>query len=153
MNTMLSRLLVPVLAVAAVVVGWIAYDTNRAIRNSYAQWWAADMVAKHLEANDNKWPRSWDELRDDYEACVAKSGQPWTFDEIQRRVIIDFNVQTDSLIEISRETNEPDLNVIRAADGTKYNWQEREPNTIIFNYLTGQSEQRPIRTGFGGSAG
>ena len=152
MKTVLLRVGIAMLAVAVLVGGWLAYDANRAMRNSYTQWWAADMVTEHLKSNDNRWPRSWDELRDDYDTCVNRSGSPWTFDEIRQRVTIDFAATTASLTETALQENKPNFNVIRAADGTDYHWQGHEPNTIIFNYLIGQPEERPLRTGFGGSS-
>ena len=111
------------------------------------------MVTEHLKANENDWPQSWDDLRDDYETCVARSGQPWTFDEIRHRVTIDFNVNTNELLENGRELTEPNFSVIRLSDGTDSHWEGREPNLIIFNYLNGTTEPPPLRTGFGGIAG
>ena len=153
MNIALRRLVIAIIAIAVLVGGWFAYDANRAMRNSYALWWAADMVTEHLKSNDNRWPRSWDELRDDYDTCVTRSGSPWTFNEIRQRVAIDFTATTAALTEAALESDEPNFNVITAADGTDFHWQGRKPNTIIFNYLTGQPEKAPLRTGFGSDAG
>ena len=151
MNIALRRLGIAIIAVVVLVGSWFAYDANRAMRNSYALWWAADMVTEHLKSNDDKWPRSWDELRDDYDTCVTRSGSPWTFNEIQQRVKIDFTVTTASLTEAALLANKPNFDVITAVDGTDSHWQGREPNTIIFNYLTGQQEDKPLHTGFGGA--
>ena len=120
------------------------------MRNSYAVWWAADMAIEHLRENENQWPRTWDDLRDDYAACVSRSGQPWTFDEIRQRVTIDFDVNTVDLLDGSKGMETPKFSVIRSSDGTKSHWQGKEPNTIIHKYLNGTTEPPPLHTGFGG---
>ena len=111
------------------------------------------MVTEHLKANENEWPRSWDDLRDDYDTCVARSGQPWTFDEIRRRVTIDFDVNTNELLEHARGKFEPNFSVIRLSDGTDSHWHDREPNETIRKYLNATMESPSLHTGFGGSAG
>ena len=147
------RIILAVILIVGLAVLWFAYDANRAMRNSYAVWWAADMVTEHLKANNNEWPVNWDDLRDDYETCVERSGQPWTFDEIRQRVTIDFKVTTDELLENVRGLTEPNFSVIRLSDGTDSHWQDREPNVIIYKYLTETTEPPPLHTGFGVNAG
>ena len=145
-----------VIALVLIVVGagvWFAYTMHRTIHNSYAVWWAADMVIEHLKANDNQWPQNWDELRDDYDTCVKRSGQPWTFNEIRQRVTIDFDTDADELLEKARGLNQPNFSVIRLSDGTDSHWSGHEPNTIILKYLNRTPEPTPLHTGFGGSAG
>ncbi|MFO0976955.1 MAG: hypothetical protein U0996_11195 [Planctomycetaceae bacterium] len=129
----------PVLCIAAITVALAAYwvySTNQTLRNSYTVWWAADMVIEHMTANDNQWPASWDDLRDDYETCVKRSGRPWTFDEIQSRVIIDFSVDGKALVASAASLSRPSFRVIWLSDGSDSHWESHEPNTMILNYLT-----------------
>jgi len=137
------------IAVALVAI-YVFWSANKTMRNAYATWWAADMVVAHLQKNRDQWPKSWSDLRDDYEECVQTSGEPWTFDEIRNRVYIDFSATTDQL-KRSANASGPEFDVIHAADGSNAHWQSREPNTIIFNYLHGVEAPKPIRVGFGGS--
>ena len=103
------------------------------IRNMYAQWWVADMVTLHLEANGESWPNSWDELRDDYETCIKTSGRPWSFEELSQRVVVNWNVDTTKLKKDVADGS--DFRVIWLRDGTTSCWKSREPNQIIRDYL------------------
>lgn len=141
------------LVVALTAVGLIvAYNVDRTIRNAYAVWWVADMVIIHLESNENRWPTSWDELRDDYEICVSRSGQPWTFEELRNRVEIDFDIVTDKLMESARGKSVPNFPVIYPSDGTEAHWKHQEPNRKLLDYFNEVPRPGPARTGIGGSA-
>lgn len=137
----LRTLIIVVVLSGVAATGWFyANRVNRTIRGSYAVWWAADMCIEHLEANGGTWPRSWDDLRDDYQTCVNRSGQPWTFDEIRERVEIDWDADPQQLLEQSSNES-ADVRVIWLRDGTVAYWQGREPNQIILDYL--KSKQVP----------
>lgn len=133
------------------VVVYFANSFNQKIRNSYAAWWAADMVIEHMIANDNQWPAEWEDLRDDYQTCVKRSGRPWTFDEIQTRVSIDFSVNAAALVDSAETLARPAFRVIWLSDGTDSHLQSHEPNTMILNYLMDRPVRQPVKTGFGGS--
>ena len=128
--------------IAGFSFAFFAYRTMDAtLRNSYAVWWVADMVTVHLAANHGSWPHSWDDLRDDYETCVKHSGRPWTFEELSRRVIVDWNVDTKTLEQaITDGTN---FRVIWLRDGMTCSWERREPNQIVRNYLRSRMNVQP----------
>ena len=113
------------LVIAAIsVIAAVAYyvnSVNQAMRNSYAVWWAADMVVEHMEANNSQWPQNWEDLRDDYQTCVRRSGQPWQFDELQHRVKIDWDVNPHELVDQQLE-GIPQFRAIWLADGTDSYW-------------------------------
>lgn len=111
------------------------YRVHEAVLNSYAVWWVADMVVEHLKANDGQWPADWDDLRKDYRTCVAQSGQPWTFDQLSERVVVDWDVRPDKLLAMSQGENSASFKVITLSDGTSSHWETREPNQIILDYL------------------
>ncbi len=90
-----------------------------------------------MEANNGDWPRNWDDLRDDYKTCIARSGQPWTFDELSSRVDIDWDANPISLLPIA-DGADPELRVIWLRSGRDAYWQGREPNTMILDYLKSQ---------------
>ena len=110
------------------------------------------MVIEHMIANDNQWPSSWGDLRVDYQTCVNRSGEPWTFDELQARVLVDFTVDSKELSAAIQARSQPDFRVIWLSDGTESHFQSHEPNTMIFNYFKGVSPAAPVSTGFGGAA-
>ena len=115
-------------------------ELNEIIRNSYAVWWVADMVIEHQLANEGAWPRNWDDLRDDYQTCVKRSGQPWTFEELRSRVIVDWNADPSALAKSAKTTDHPEFRVIWLRDGTNAHWESHEPNHIIYDYLRQENE-------------
>ncbi len=144
----------PLLFIGAIIVAlcvYWGYAVNQNLRNSYTAWWAAEMVIEHMTANDNQWPASWDDLRDDYEACAKRSGRPWTFEEIQSRVTIDFTVDGKALCATAATLSRPSFRVIWLSDGSDSHWESHKPNTMILNYINGVTAAQPVATGLGGS--
>jgi hypothetical protein len=109
-------------AVVALVTWSIALGISPARRNivanqtTYAARFVAHMCVEHMKENNQTWPRSWAELRDDYEPCLARSVQSWTFAELQERVGVDWTFDPSNLpktpasipmIWIAREPNFP----------------------------------------------
>jgi len=116
--------------------GWYCYHlADTVVRNSYAVWWAADMVIHHLESTDNRWPTGWDDLRDDYEALAVGSGRPWTFDEIRERVEVDWKADPDQLTRKATEYPTESFRVVWLLDGSDHHYQDHEPNEMIAGFL------------------
>lgn len=131
------RTLLIVVAIAAIVAFGIStlMEVNNTIRNAYAGWWVGDMVVEHLRANNDEWPKNWDDLTDDYQTCVANAGaQPWGFDELRNRVKIDWNAVPTDLAQ-QQSDGEPEFNVIWLSNGTNASWADAEPNEIVLRYL------------------
>ena len=135
------RTLFLIVAVPAVfsAIAFYAINVNHSVRNSYAAWWVANMVVEHMQANHGRWPNNWDDLRDDYQTCVKRSGRPWQFDELKRRVKIDWNANPDDLIR-KHADSEVEFRVIWLADGTRSHWAGREPNQIVLDYFNKPTE-------------
>ena len=127
----------------AILIGGIYrfHRFNQDTRNSYAVWWVADLVVDHMKANDGQWPSGWDDLRNDYQACVDRSGQPWSFAELSQQVIVDWQADPQQLLDDSNGADTAEFKVITLSDGTEKYWQHREPNQIILDYL--RSTKRP----------
>ena len=128
-------ILAVVLSCILAVVLIYRHINNNTIRNCYAQWWVADMVMLHLDANEGQWPRSWSDLRDDYDVCSKRSGKPWTFEELSERVTVDWKIETDSLRSLPSDNDHPPFRVIWPSDGSSAHWESREPNAMIAEYL------------------
>ena len=122
----------------AVVIGggFLLYrEVSNGIHNRYAVWWVADMVVEHMEANDGRWPQRWEDLLDDYETCVARSGRPWTFEELRSRVVVDWQADPAQLTAVARQADAPSFRIIWLADGSSSHYQDHEPNQIVCDYL------------------
>ena len=124
---------VSMLVVSGILLIW---STNNTIRDAYCQWWVADMIIEHLIAHQNRWPQSWDDLRDDYETRVARSGQHWTFEELKDRVGVDWDVNIEELKAATASPHEPPFRVVWPTKGFEGDhWERREPNRLIWDHL------------------
>ncbi len=125
--------------VSCVVIGggfWLYHEIGEIVRDAYAVWWAADLVVAHMEANNDQWPKGWDELRADYDTCVKRSrSQSWSFEELKSKVCIDWSADPSELSKSVVGSEKPQFRVIWLRDGSKACWAAYEPNEIIADYL------------------
>ncbi len=152
----MARLVKPAAALILVAAiccgGYFVHRTNEAVKNAYAVWWVADMVIEYMKANDGRWPKSWDDLRQPYEICTNRSGRPWTFDELESRAAVDWNADPAELVRSTLDLRnaEPAFRVIWLRDGSESHWQTREPNRMVLEYL--QTKKRHAGNGDGRGA-
>jgi len=121
--------------------GYHIYSLNEAMRNSYAEWWVADMVIEYLQANHDAWPRDWSELRQPYQNCVKRSGRPWAFEELQTRVDVDWQADPKQLAAAAK-LPEPTFRVIWLRDGTDASWERHKPDQMIYDYFRNKNIKR-----------
>jgi hypothetical protein len=121
---------------------YLARRTANAIGDAYAGWWVADMVIEHMETHDGAWPRGWDDLREPYETCVRRSGQPWTFEQLRSRVDVDWGADPVQLAASLGDGPGPPFRVIWLRSGGHNHWEGREPNRMIYDYLRGRKPGR-----------
>jgi hypothetical protein len=135
----LKKLVVGSLAlivVAAAILGYVAYmQVDDLVRDSYAQWWVADMLVDYMERNSGAWPRNWEDLREPYEICAGRSGPTWSFDELQKRVGIRFDANPSELVKANSVGDQPPFHVVYLNNGRQRWWEGREPNSMILKYL------------------
>ena len=105
-------------------------------RSAYAAQAVAYMCIEHMRANDNSWPKNWDELDDDFAVGIASSGQQWTweFPDLQHRVDVDW------LVDPARLRTEQTLRpIIWIADAPERECFMASPNEIVLRYLASTS--------------
>ena len=105
------------------------------VPNAYAMDWGAAMVIEYMKSNQNEWPSSWEDLRAPYETLAAPQNYPWSFEEIQQRLTIDWKVDPNELATANPDSNGPPFRVIWLSDGSESHWQGAEPNHSILEYL------------------
>ncbi len=131
-----------VIGVLILGAGYFLHRTNHLIQNAYAAWWVGDLVVEHLKNNDNHWPRNWDDLRDEYEAGVMRSGQPFSFDELSSRIKIDWDANPAEFLARSAGHEDAQFRVIFLADGTECHVDSHEPNQVVLEYLRSNLSDR-----------
>ena len=99
--------------VLSVVPGCCLFvSTSDGIDDAYAMLGAADMVILYMEDHDGRWPRSWDDLRPQFE--ITNGNVPgWSYSKFQDRIVIDFGVHVDDLERKSLQSASADFRVIR----------------------------------------
>lgn len=104
--------------------------------DAYASDWTSTFLIDHLRTSGS-WPTGWDDLRDEYDGLANASHYAWTFEELQARVWLDFDVD---LAEI--RDAEPAKTVFRLTSGRRVSFNG-DPNVLIREYLrTGMDPHR-----------
>ena len=96
--------------------------------------WVARMAVSHMQANSGSWPRSWDELQDDYKTVVCEFGQPWQFEELRENVQIDWDADLDCLRE-QLKTGDYNINLVKMRDQPPLQKRVDEANEVIVDYI------------------
>ncbi len=125
-----------VLLVLVAGAAWTVHHALEGVHNAYAVWWVADMTILHMEANQGQWPHGWDDLIDDYETMTVSFGRPWTFDELRRRVIIDWKADPVQLASAAKRGER--FRVIWLADGSNNHYSGHEPNEKLAIFFRDQ---------------
>lgn len=135
----MKRILFIVTAFSLLGVAYGIYCLHRVVTvdvpNAYATDWSAGILIEYLKTNDNQWPSSWDDLREPYETLAAPQNYPWSFDELQQRIAIDWAADVSSLKSSQSKKGLPAIKVIWLKDGSDIYWEGLEPNQRILSYL------------------
>jgi hypothetical protein len=102
--------------------------------NAYAADWTAQFVIEHLKANNNNWPKSWEDLRDEFDTLANPQHYAWSWEELQSRVTVDWDADSAILAAADR-TADPPFHVIRLTDDSNCCFVNGEPNRQVYNYL------------------
>jgi hypothetical protein len=121
---------------------WAAYRTAMAdMRNSYAVSWVSEMVVDFMKTHDDAWPSGWDDLKESYHSVARQASDPrppdypWSFEELQSRVEVDWHADPKVLATAQRMNDAPPFKVIWLKDGGNAHWSGLEPNELVLKYL------------------
>jgi len=132
-----------VVVVAGAISGYFAYvHFDEIVRDSYAQWWVADMLIEYMERNNGAWPQNWEDLREPYEILAGRSGPTWSFDELRERVGIQFGANPAELVKANGASDQPPFRVVYLNNGKQHWWARQEPNARILKYLLERAAHR-----------
>jgi hypothetical protein len=129
------------------VVSYFSYSVYQAfqsMRDAYLVWHAAAMVIDHMRTHHNRWPSSWDELRQ-ANPDPSESGGFQNFEEVRKRITIDWAAQPGSLVKADYQDEEaPPFRVIYLRNGKIRYWTGYEPNHVIWHYLQQNKHRFPL---------
>lgn len=125
-----------VVAMAAIAMWSITKGIARTRHNmevnqsTYAARLVAHMCVQHMKANSHTWPRNWGELRDDFGPCLKQSGESWTFDELTKRVDVDWDLNP-----MEFPPNDHGRPVVWVASDPTAKFHGSHPNEIVSAYV------------------
>jgi hypothetical protein len=126
---------------AGILIAWVVFHLFAfGIDNAYAQWGAADMVIGYMEKHDGRWPKSWEDLRPEFEAGGGRVGG-WSFEKLCSRVWVDWNPDPKALETLAVRCDKPCFDVIHPADGIDVRFGGR-PNAILHAYFKAKADKQ-----------
>ena len=114
-------------------------------REAYASDWTAAFIIEHIRTTGG-WPIGWDDLRDEYDRLAVPEHYPWTFEELQSLINVDWDV---SITDI-KESNVT-LNHVRLASGRRVSYAG-DPNKLICDYVKTGKDPNQIHERIGSHA-
>lgn len=118
-----AALLLPLIGGALYLIGSIVALGD--LPDAYASDWTAVFVIEHLKSSDGTWPASWEELRDEFDRLAAPEHYAWSFEALQERVDLRFDVTAAEVRD-----SEPPLVVLRLKSGKQVRFGD-DPNLKI----------------------
>jgi hypothetical protein len=112
------------------------------LSNPYYVWHAAGYVIDYMKANDNRWPTSWDDLR---QANLQRVDVWPRFEVLKENVVIDWNARPEILVnaKFSDDDDQSAFRVIWLRNGRSIHWSGAEPNRLIWDYLQKNKHRLP----------
>lgn len=139
------KIITYVVGVVAIIAGllvWSFVSTWRKIPEAYAAWDIGTILVCYLERNDDRWPRSWDDIaasiKPDDKCVVCRGvadgndrnrGYPNTPEKLKKLVRIDWDyVPTPGVMAYP----------VTTSSGGKFTvvWGNSEPNWMVHKWLT-----------------
>lgn len=129
---LMSRKHCLVIVVATVVVAiitfgaWSLYEVTESVTDAYSMECMSLVIVEHL-STEGVWPTSYEDLTDDYEVVLKRTGgvEPWS--EICNRVNVDFGINI--------ETAASETRFITLRSGRQAELSNPHPNERISTYL------------------
>ena len=124
-----------ILVVFGVVVAGVYFmlPLGSGIDDGYALWGAGEMVIDYMKTHNGEWPRSWEDLRPQFNINNGRVGG-WSFSHFQNRIAIDFNADIDQLYQKSIESPRRTFRVIWARHDSGVRVGD-DPNQILCDYF------------------
>lgn len=97
-------------------------------QDAYATDWTSIFVIDHIRTS-GEWPSRWEDLRDEFDRLAPESHYAWTFEELQGRVWIDFDVDLDDVRDA-----DPPIHLFELTSGRQLSYNG-DPNLLIRDYL------------------
>lgn len=128
-------------AACAVVFGvarWRYFEQLARVRDSHAAIGIAAMINTYMDANEGRWPASWDDLRPFYKINGIVTGTDYcTFEEIRESWDVDFEADPAELARVEHTPGVAPFHAITQRHARPMSHPEWEPNVRVYHHLRG----------------
>ena len=100
-------------------------------RSTYAALLVAEMCVTHMKSNGQAWPTCWEDLSDDFQPCLARSGQTWAFADLEQRIAVDW--RADPVQVLANPDSAAVIWIVAEPDAT---FRGLSPNDILVRHLS-----------------
>ena len=122
-------------------------EVRQTILDQHAGPWVADLIIVHMKDNNGRWPRNWTDLEGPFDRTPRRASLA-TFDDLKEHVNVDWHANPAELRKIPLTGEEEPFRVVSAAYPSRANWQGKNPNLMIWEYLQkAQAEPTPRPSG------
>ena len=125
-----KRYLVVVVALSvialAILGAWSLYEVTESVTDAYSMECMSLVIVEHLRSED-AWPTSYEDLADDYQVVLNRTGGVGPWSEVCNRVNVHFDIDI--------ETAASDTRFISLMSGRQAELSNPHPNERISNYL------------------
>ncbi|MEQ8786992.1 MAG: hypothetical protein RIC55_11860 [Pirellulaceae bacterium] len=121
------------LPASCVIASWsICSSVNESVKNieeAHAVELTAELIIKHMETNQGRWPSCWEDLP------RVGSVRPDVVIDLQKRVAVNWSADPRKLAQAKAVTDHPPFRVVWLKNGSPVHFEDGEPNQMILDYL------------------
>jgi hypothetical protein len=121
--------------VIALLVVWSIHRTTERIADQYAALQASDMLISFMETHHGRWPKRWEDLHDACDVVAARGENYCTFDEVKKRVWVDFGLTINDLRRIAQGSATERRFFLRLQSGEDAAWCDSDRNASVAEYI------------------
>ena len=113
---------------------WGRRETDWHVGDKGPQTMVAYLVVEYLRTYKNNWPPDWDALEPTFNGAYRKNSL-WTFDELKNEVLLEFQIDGPSLLEVARNPEKSlEFNAIQSKSVAREHFKT-DPNQIILDHF------------------
>lgn len=134
-----KRRLVSVVATVVIAIAilgaWFLYEVTESVTDAYSMECMSLVIVEHLSTGSG-WPTSYEDLADDYQVVLKRTGGVGPWSEVCNRVNVDFGIDIETAVSETR--------FITLRSGRQAELSNPPPNERISTYLreVAQATQR-----------
>ena len=116
-----------IMVIAIAILGaWSVYEVTESVADAYSMECMSLVIVEHLSTK-GVWPASYEDLADDYQIVLKRTGGVGPWSEVCKRVNVDFGIDIETAASSTR--------FITLRSGREAELSNPHPNERISDYL------------------